>query len=259
VFAAGSVDVANHRNDETRAEQNKEAEREFFDRFVESRAYDVFTERGYQRIIREFRRHADIGPGTRVLDLGCGTGEFVAKFTGSGATLAGLDLSVRSIDLARQRHPGIEFSVGDAEATPYPDASFDVVFLSGLLHHLPSMAPVVAECWRLLRDGGVVLAYDPHRGHPIMWLYRCPESPFYSSRGVTPNERPLAKRAIAEAFATKPFREFSVFAVSGVTYKYVEGTWASRLLRVYNLIELMLDLPVVRAYAGAFVITYARK
>ena len=71
--------------------------------------------------------HAGIGPGTRVLDCGCGAGRFAGLAAGRGATVAGIDAAGALVEIARERAPAGDFRVGDLEDLPWPDAAFDVV------------------------------------------------------------------------------------------------------------------------------------
>src|ERR1700722_4971882 len=243
--------------------QKKEVEIAFFDEITQHADYDVFSERGYNRIPDAFEAH--LGPLLRsgkqikAVDLGCGTGAFTARLEKFGFELYGVDISPQSIQRASQRYPEINFQVGDIEATSYDNEAFDVVFLSGVLHHFPDLTRTVAECGRILKPGGIVLAYDPHRGNPIMWAYRCKDSPLYSSKGVTENEQPLSKAAIRNAFSIEPFASVDVSAISGITYKYVAGSVAFVLLPIYNLIEMGFDLPGIRQRYGSFLLTFAQK
>jgi SAM-dependent methyltransferase len=68
-----------------------------------------------------------IGPGTRVLDCGCGAGRFGRMAADRGASVAGLDASEALIAIAAERTPTGDFRVGDIEALPWEDDAFDVV------------------------------------------------------------------------------------------------------------------------------------
>lgn len=243
--------------------QKKEVEIAFFDEITQHADYDVFSERGYKRILDAFEAllqpFRGSGKEMKAVDLGCGTGAFTARLERFGFELHAVDISPQSIQRASQRYPQIKFQVGDIESTSFDSATFDVVFLSGVLHHFPDLARTVAECGRILKPGGIVLAYDPHRGNPVMWAYRCKDSPLYSSKGVTENEQPLSKSALKAAFSVEPFARVEVSAISGITYKYVAGSVASVLLPIYNLIELGFDLPGIRQRFGSFLLTFAQK
>jgi len=240
--------------------QNKNAEITFFDNFVEHADYDVFDERGYQRISKEFFACFHPRPGLRILDMGCGTGAFTARFSRDGCEVWGIDISSKSIEYAKKKYPNIHFEVGDIEQTHYENDMFDIIILSGVLHHFPNFSPVVEECWRIVKKGGLVLGYDPHYHNPFVWTFRSKHSPFRSTKGVTANEQPLKKQQIEETFRLHHFSDIRIFSISGITYKYVENSLAFMLLPMYNAIEKLLDMiPCIRDRIGSFVITYAQK
>ena len=70
---------------------------------------------------------AGIGPGTTVLDCGCGAGRFVGLTAQRGAAVAGIDASRELAEIAATRTPQADIRIGDLEALPWPDHSFDVV------------------------------------------------------------------------------------------------------------------------------------
>jgi SAM-dependent methyltransferase len=77
----------------------------------------------YERVLDRAR----IGPGTRVLDCGCGAGRFARMAADRRASVTGLDASQELIAIAADRVPEGDFRAGDIEALPWEDDSFDVV------------------------------------------------------------------------------------------------------------------------------------
>ena len=105
---------------------------------------------------------AQIGHRDRVLDVGCGTGGFargVAEAT--GAEVTGLDGSERFVAFAAEQPPpqrgAVRWLLGSAEALPSEDGAFDRILLSFVLHQLAEPQSAVAEAFRVLESGGVVL------------------------------------------------------------------------------------------------------
>ncbi len=112
---------------------------------------------------------AQIKPGDRVLDVGCGTGSLTltAKiYAGASGSVCGIDASPEMIAAARKKakRGGIQavFDVGLIEQIPYPEASFDVVISRLVIHHLPDdlKRRGVAEILRVLKPGGLVFLAD---------------------------------------------------------------------------------------------------
>ena len=71
--------------------------------------------------------HVGIGAGTRLLDVGCGPGLFLALAAQRGARVTGIDASAPFIEIARERVPGSDLTVGEMESLPYAAGAFDVV------------------------------------------------------------------------------------------------------------------------------------
>ncbi|WP_370383331.1 class I SAM-dependent methyltransferase [Catenulispora sp. GAS73] len=90
-----------------------------------------------------------------LLDVGPGTGTFLARLSASGHTapLAALDFSAESVATCA-RIPGVRAVRGDARHLPFPDAGFDVVTARHMLYHVDDPAEAVREARRVLREGG---------------------------------------------------------------------------------------------------------
>ena len=91
----------------------------------------------------------------------------------------------------------------------------------------------------MLRPQGRFVAFDPNRMNPFMWLYRDRASPFYSSLGVTENERPVLAHEVLAVFERTGFTVSSHY-LSGLAYRYVASPRARLLLPVYNFIDAVV-------------------
>ena len=125
---------------------------------------------GRERALRErLAEAARLAPGETVLDAGCGTGSLAVaakRRVGATGVVHAIDAAPEMIALAREKAAragaDVAFDVARAEALPFPDAYFDAVLSTLMLHHLPG--PVrrafAAEMRRVLKPGGRVLAVD---------------------------------------------------------------------------------------------------
>ncbi|MEP7357567.1 MAG: class I SAM-dependent methyltransferase, partial [Anaerolineales bacterium] len=166
----------------------------------------------------------------------------------------GLDISLSLLRRGRGVYPQQALVAGDVEALPFASASLDGLVLSGLIHHLPDKRRLAAEVFRVLKSGGTFAAFDPNRRNPFMRLYRDKSSPFYSSQGVTPNERPVLAEEVLQVFSEAGLRANSHY-LSGLHYQFVASALMRRVLPIYNLLDDMLSRPdFLKAYR-AFVFT----
>lgn len=234
--------------------QDKEGEIEFFDQYADGRQYNVFTEETNERIVKTCIEAAGMKAAGTIADLGCGSGVFTRILRKHGFKSIGLDISHALLVSACSLEPKVPFIAGDAEQLPFASESLDAVLLSGLVHHLPDPATCAAEVYRVLKPKGVFAAFDPNRRNPFMWLYRDWDSPFYSSVGVTKNERPILAEQVAQIFKSVGF-SVSTRYLSDLAYTYVASSMARKILPIYNLVDSLIFKPKFMERFSAFVIT----
>ena len=155
--------------------------REFYDR---SDYFEGGTEH-LQDLDSPFQRYRiekvlqlyDPDPEERVLDLGCGWGTFSWALGHRVVEMVGVDFSQKSIDLCEKRLAGsaiegVSFLCADARDTGLEGESFDLVIGADLVEHLypEDSQDVVAEAFRVLKKGGRLSLWTPHRGHFLEML-----------------------------------------------------------------------------------------
>jgi SAM-dependent methyltransferase len=106
----------------------------------------------------------------RVLEVGCGWGELAERMaTELDAEVVALDQSPRMVELTRER--GVEAQVGDVQALPFADESFDVAVAAWMLYHVADLDLALSELARVLRRGGRLVAATNSLDHlSELWL-----------------------------------------------------------------------------------------
>ncbi len=116
--------------------------------------------------IDEFLSH--VHPGMTVLELGCASGWLTLAMAQRGAKAEGIDISEKSLNVARQYYDSIRDSVSgsviyraaDLNALELPAETYDVIAVKGTLHHLMRMDHVIAEIHKALKPGGLLWVSD---------------------------------------------------------------------------------------------------
>jgi SAM-dependent methyltransferase len=143
---------------------DKEENRAFYD-----------TQRGHDR--QRFEEHPSkaflsetlvpwvvsaLAPEARVVDIAGGSGWYASQIVRTApVTVVGLDISRSMIDQRAEDPMLTENIVGDMEALPFEDESFDAALFVGALHHVPDPLPALREAFRVVRPGGVLFAAEP--------------------------------------------------------------------------------------------------
>jgi SAM-dependent methyltransferase len=133
--------------------------------FAASAAYERFMGRWSRRVAPLLARFASVGGQDSVLDVGSGTGAlaFAIAETSPSVRVTGVDPSPAYVRSAQARTPDdragfVSFTVGDAQALQFPDASFDKTLSLLVMNFIPDPAQALREMIRVTRPGGVVSA-----------------------------------------------------------------------------------------------------
>lgn len=108
----------------------------------------------------------NLPPGSKVLELGAGAGQFIRAVKKQRPDLVceGTDISETAIAQAKGAQDGVLYSVCKNESLPYKDAEFDAVLVFDVLEHVENPAAVLLQAARVLKSGGILYAFVPCEG-----------------------------------------------------------------------------------------------
>jgi SAM-dependent methyltransferase len=127
---------------------------------VTADSYARFMGRFSEPLAVQFAKLADVRPGQRVLDVGCGPGALTAQLVerlGADAVSA-IDPSGSFVAAVRARFPEIDVQYGVAEQLPFPDDTFDIVLAQLVAHFMTDPVSGLLEMARVARPGGLIAA-----------------------------------------------------------------------------------------------------
>lgn len=107
----------------------------------------------------------------RLLDIGCGNGDFFGFVKDKGMELHGIDLAENMVKVAQERYGDIaDIILADAENLPFQDGMFDIIICNASFHHYIRPKEVLTQMRRVLKDNGVLLIGDPWMPQPFRGL-----------------------------------------------------------------------------------------
>jgi ubiquinone/menaquinone biosynthesis C-methylase UbiE len=157
---------------------DRQLEPEVMDSPLEAVEYDQMDHQEPNQAL--VKRLVELAAHGHMLDIGTGPGHIPLLVCQQidDASVFGVDLSKEMLKLARAHLEAsdfadrIEFHFMDAKELGFADDSFDVVFSNSILHHIPDPKPFIAQAWRVLKPGGVLLIRDLFRPADQMTLKR---------------------------------------------------------------------------------------
>jgi 2-polyprenyl-3-methyl-5-hydroxy-6-metoxy-1,4-benzoquinol methylase len=177
---------------------------------------DAVPERFEQR--REFLLAA-LGPGARVLDVGCGSGWFSEALSAAGFAAVGVDVAAEAIRRARARCPQLEFKIAGEGELPFSPGSFDAAWLGEVLEHVQDCVGVLAAVERVLAPGGQLIASTPDHGRMLRLALGLSTRAF--ERHFEPRSdhvRFFTRRTLRELLDAAGYREIEIHARRGSLY-----------------------------------------
>ena len=197
---------------------------------------------------------AEIRAGMRVLELGCGTGYFTRQLALTGATILAIDISPDLLVTAKEqcRAANVHFEIQNAYALSYPEASFDAVVGSSVLHHLP-ISEAVRQIYRVLRAGGTIRFTEPNMLNPQIAIQK--NVPLVKRRlGDSPDETAFFRWSLARLLRKAGFRDVEI-----TPFDFVHPSLSPGLIPAVRTIGNLLEkLPLISEIAGSLYIRAAK-
>ena len=172
---------------------------------------EFFAEYKIRDLARWVQRLAPQNP--RILDFGAGVGNSVPFFASylPGAALTCLDVSPRSLDIARERFPGLaDYRLFDGQRLPFEDGAFDVAFTACVFHHVAADEHValLKELHRVLAPGGFFVIFEHNPWNPLTAraVRDCP----FDENAVLINAPTLQRRLLSAGFRSAR-RRYRIF------------------------------------------------
>ena len=203
---------------------------------------------------------------TKILDLGCGTGFFLAELERGHPGAVGLDISHDMLKVSEQYVPGARLVTADAERLPFRPGAFDVVFCKGSLHHVRDHVRFLANCREALRSGGCLIMSEPCNDNPLIRLARTVlyrRSPHFDEGDQGFTKKGIVGLCEQAGFEIELVRKYGVFAYVFAGFpdhlgllKYIPGNaWITRaFLRIDRVLCAIPGLSLL----GFHVIVVAR-
>lgn len=195
---------------------------------------------------------AGMGPRSRVLEVGCGTGLFTAFFAARGSRIVALDLSGQLLQKARERClPPSQVQLMETALEEFPAGdSFDAVIGSSVLHHL-DIPPSLEKIFGLLRPGGMMAFAEPNMLNPQVFSERKFRRWF---RRVSPDETAFVRWQLKNALCRSGFERVRI-----VPFDWLHPATPAKLVPlVQGIGRFMEKIPGIREFSGSLLISARR-
>jgi len=190
---------------------------------------------------------AQLGPGVRALEIGCGTGLFTEMFARTGATIVAVDISQDLVEKARSRGLPqnqvifLEKRFEDCDA----DGPFDAVIGSSVLHHL-DIESALLRIYKLLRPGGNMSFTEPNMLNPqILMQKNIP--PIKRIMGDSPDESAFVRWKLRNILSKAEFVNVRV-----LPFDWLHPATPHSLIKFITQAGQILErLPIIREFSGS--------
>jgi len=207
---------------------------------------------GKARVLRRaklFAENCSFQPGARVLEIGCGTGEYSRALLEEIPVLFATDFSLNMARAAKKKAgPQAEVFISDIELLPVRDNVFDAVLGNSVLHHI-NMDMALKQIYRILKKGGRFAFSEPNMLNPQIFIQK--KVKFIKKfSGDTPEETAFFARGLKKAFEKSGFKNVSVRP-----FDFLHPQTPGFLVKPMEQFGLVLEKTLLKKIAGSLFIT----
>jgi len=202
----------------------------------------------WARRVKMLSKH--LGSGMSVLELGCGAGYFTRELASSGAEVVAIDISPELLEIATANcsAPNVRYEIQNAYELSYPDAVFDSVVGSSVLHHLEIEA-ALREIYRVLKPGGRISFTEPNMLNPQIAIQK--NVPWVKRKlGDSPDETAFFRWPLRRLLEVRGYREVRIDPFDFLHPK----TPVSLVNRLNSVGRFLESVPVISEFAGSLYI-----
>ena len=202
----------------------------------------------WARRVKMLSKH--LRPGMSVLELGCGTGYFTRELARSAAEIVAIDVSPELLQIASANcsAPNVRYEIQNAYELSHPDAVFDSVVGSSVLHHL-EIEKAAREIYRVLKPGGRISFTEPNMLNPQIAIQK--NLPWVKRKlGDSPDETAFFRWPLRRLFEQTGFRDVRIDP-----FDFLHPKTPIALIDGLNPFGRFLEkVPVIAEFAGSLYI-----
>ena len=202
----------------------------------------------WARRVKMLSNHLE--PGMTVLELGCGAGYFTCELARSGADITAIDVSPELLEMAKSKcsAPNVRYEIQNACALPYPEASFDSIVGSSILHHL-EIDKALREAYRVLRPGRSISFTEPNMLNPQIAIQK--NIPWIKRRlGDSPDETAFFRWPLRRMLEQTGYRDVQI-----VPFDFLHPKIPAPLVNRFEAFGRLLEkVPMISEFAGSLYI-----
>jgi len=202
----------------------------------------------WARRVKMLSRH--LRPGMSVLELGCGTGYFTRELARSGADVVAIDVSPELLEIAKANcsAPNVRYEIQNAYELSCPDAVFDSVVGSSVLHHL-EIEEAIREIYRVLKPSGTIYFTEPNMLNPQIAIQK--NVPWVKRKlRDSPDETAFFRWSLRRLLEVTGYREIRIDP-----FDFLHPKTPVPLVNRLNSVGRFLEsVPVISEFAGSLYI-----